>query len=279
MTEFIEIAIKVAAVYLALCVIAYFIQTLFFFHPEKLPETFQFISKYHIPMHEVFITTEDGSKINALHYTIKDSKGVVFYFKGNTRSIKGWGKFSKDFVSKNYDFFMIDYPGFGKSRGKRSEFKIYNNAQYAYKWLCERYPEDKIVIYGRSMGSGFAARIASWNRPKMFIMDSGFYSFYHLAQRYVPILPMKWIIRYKIPSYQFIKSMKCPVFFIHGNKDRLIPYKYSKWLHKLIPERSKLFTIEGGHHNDLPNFAEYHKVLYKILNDEELYEKYNTESS
>ncbi|NNK80722.1 MAG: alpha/beta fold hydrolase [Flavobacteriales bacterium] len=262
------------AVYIGLCFIAYAIQSFFFFHPEKLPESFQFISKYDVPMNEIFIEVGDGSRINALHYHTPGSKGVVFYFKGNTRSIKGWGKFSQDFISKNYDFFMIDYPGFGKSKGKRTESRIYNIAQYSYRWLCEKYPEENIIIYGRSMGSGFAARIASWNRPKMLIMDSGFYSFYHLAQRYVPVLPMKWIIRYKIPTYEFIRSITCPVFFIHGNKDWVIPHRHSVMMNREIPDRSKLFTIEGGKHNNLPSLDIYHDTLNEILNNDSLYEKY-----
>lgn len=262
------------AIYIGLCIFAYTIQAFFFFHPEKLPESFEFISKYHIPMNEIFIDIGDGSRINALHYIKSNSKGVVFYFKGNTRSIKGWGKFSQDFISKDYDFFMIDYPGFGKSKGKRTEARIYNIAQHCYKWLCEKYPEEKIIIYGRSMGSGFAARIASWNRPRMLIMDSSFYSFYHLAQRYVPLLPMKWIIRYKIPTYEFLQSINCPVFFIHGNKDYVIPYKHSVWLNKLIPDRSKLYTIEGGKHNNLPSLPKYHEALNDILNNEDIYKQY-----
>lgn len=267
------------AIYIGICILVYAIQSFFFFHPEKLPQSFQFISKYDIPMNEVFIDVGDGSRINALHYHRPDSKGVVFYFKGNTRSIKGWGKFSKDFISKGYDFFMIDYPGFGKSRGKRTEARIYNIAQFSYKWLCERYPEEKVIIYGRSMGSGFAARIASWNRPRLLIMDSGFYSLYHLAQRYFPLLPMKWIIRYKIPTYEFLRSINCPVFFIHGNRDWVIPYGHSVKMNREIPEQSRLFTVQDGKHNNLPDLPQYHEVLHEILNNEDLYEQHRPKSN
>ena len=110
----------------------------------------------------------------------------------------------------------------------------------------------------------------------MLIMESGFYSFYHLAQRYVPILPVKWIIRYKIPTYQFMKSVDSPVFLIHGNKDYVIPYEHSVRINKDIPNRSKLFTIAGGKHNNLPNDANYHKALYEILNNEDLYNQFNS---
>ena len=97
---------------------------------------------------------EDGGSINGIHFKVPNSKGVVYYFKGNSRSIKGWGKFARDFVSKGYDFFMVDYRGFGKSRGRRTEAILYSDAQHVYKWLTKHYDEEQIIIYGRSMGSG-----------------------------------------------------------------------------------------------------------------------------
>ena len=62
---------------------------------------------------------EDGGKINALYFKVPNSRGVVYYLKGNSKSIKGWGKFAKDFLSNGYDFFMMDYRGFGKSKGRK----------------------------------------------------------------------------------------------------------------------------------------------------------------
>ena len=121
---------------------------------------------------------EDGGTINSVLFRVPNSRGLIYYFKGNSKSIKGWAKFAKDFLGNGYDFFIMDYRGFGKSRGKRSETKLYNDAQHIYKWLTDRYPENKIVIYGRSLGSGIATRVASWNKPRMLILDSPYFSFY-----------------------------------------------------------------------------------------------------
>jgi pimeloyl-ACP methyl ester carboxylesterase len=44
---------------------------------------------------------------------------LILYFHGNTRSIKGWAKYSRDFYRYNYDVVLVDYRGFGKSTGKR----------------------------------------------------------------------------------------------------------------------------------------------------------------
>lgn len=208
----------------------------------------------------------DGGLINAIHFKVPNSRGVIYYLKGNSRSIKGWGKFAKDFVSNGYDFFMMDYRGFGKSRGKRTENILYSDAQMLYKVVSKEYPEESIVIYGRSMGSGIAARIASWNSPKMLILDSPYYSFFHQIRRYGFILPLKLLLRYQIRTDQFVNHIEVPVFILHGTKDRLIPFKHSEWLHKINPEKITLLPIEGGGHNNLPDFPAYHQLLYDILN-------------
>ena len=96
----------VALVYFTICIVAYYVQELFLFHPEKLELDFKYQFEY--PFKEIFLDAEDGAIINGLHFKLPKSKGVVFYFKGNTRSIKGWGKYARDFLSKGYDFYVID---------------------------------------------------------------------------------------------------------------------------------------------------------------------------
>ncbi len=257
--------------YIFLCVTFYFTQHFFFFRPEILPHNFAY--KYEFPFEEVHFDMEDGGVINGLIFKVPNSKGVVFYFKGNSRSIKGWAKFARDFVSKGYDFFMIDYRGFGKSTGKRSERILYNDGQHVYKWLTEQYTEKEIIIYGRSLGSGIATRIASWNKPRMLILDSPYFSFYYQIRRFAFILPIQWLLRYQIRTDQFIKKVDCPVFILHGTKDRLIPINQSKKLKQLAPQKIELFEIEGGGHNNLPDYAIYHDYLYDILNDDSLYDR------
>lgn len=257
--------ILAAAVYGSACLVFYFLQDYFFFRPEILPQHFEY--KYPFPFTEVNFEMEDGGAINGVHFKVPNSKGVVFYLKGNSRSIKGWGKFARDFVGKGYDFFMFDYRGFGKSSGSRTETTLYNDAQTVYKWLSTQFPEDRIVVYGRSLGSGIAARIASWNKPQMLILDSPYFSFLYQIRRYAFWMPLRRLLRYQMRTDQFIRKITCPVFILHGNKDRLISYEQSVMLKKLSPERCVLLTIPNGRHNDLPEFAEYHEYLYDILNE------------
>jgi pimeloyl-ACP methyl ester carboxylesterase len=67
---------------------------------------------------------------------------------------------------------LVDYRGFGKSTGKRGEKDMLNDMQYVYTCLLEKYPEQHIIVYGRSIGSGFATKIASDNNPRYLILDA-----------------------------------------------------------------------------------------------------------
>ncbi len=254
--------------YVALCAVFYFGQDLFFFRPERLPKWFTY--KYPFPFTEVNFDMEDGGVVNALHFQVPNSKGVVFYIKGNSRSIKGWGKFAKDFVGKGFDFFILDYRGFGKSHGKRTEEILFSDLQQVYKWLDNRYEEDRIVLYGRSLGSGLAARIASWNSPRMLMLDCPYYSFLHHIRRFVFWMPVGLLLRYHIRTDRFIKKVQCPVYILHGTKDRLISFRQSQQLQALHPSNITLYPIEGAGHNNLPDFPLYHDLLYDILHEEHL---------
>jgi pimeloyl-ACP methyl ester carboxylesterase len=250
-------------IYTGLCVLVYFVQHWFFFRPEILAAHFTY--QYPFPFEEINFDMPDGGRINAIYFSVPNSRGVIYYLKGNSRSIKGWGKFAKDFVSNGYDFFMMDYRGFGKSRGKRTQKKLFDDACHLYNWLRKRYDETRIVIYGRSFGSGIAAYVASRYNPRLLILDSPYYSFIYNAKRYACFLPLKWIMRYDLRTDLYLNDVQCPVHIIHGTYDRLIPFHQSRMLKEKYPDKINLHPIEKGGHNNLPEYAEFHELLYNIL--------------
>ncbi len=259
----------VLAGYVVLCLVAYWIQERFIFKPEKLHK--DFVYKYDGPFKEITFQIDQKSTINGLlFYTEEKTKrGLVMYFHGNTRSVKGWSKYAKDFLRHGYDVIMIDYRGFGKSIGHRTEENLKRDSQFVFdKMRFEyKYPQNQIVIYGRSLGSGFAAKLASNNNCKMLILDAPYYSFSQLTNRFLFFLPVSIILRFKIRTDQWIKYVRNPIYIIHGTKDILIPFSSSVRLAKVVPLNTQLVSIIGGGHNDLPSFEEYHRVLGDILLD------------
>jgi len=246
-----------------LSVVAYLLQDKFIFKPEKLSQNFQF--KYDAPFKELNFDVAPGVRINGLHFFREDSKGIILYFHGNTRSIKGWAKYARDFYRYNYDVVLVDYRGFGKSTGKRAEEKMMQDMQFVYESLAGDYGEENLIVYGRSLGSGFAAKLASDNNPRYLILDAPYYNFKKVVERFLPFLPLQIVLRYHLRTDKWIPKIKCHIYIIHGTKDWLIPIKHSEALQKLSPRKITLIRIHGGGHNNLTKFDEYHNFIRDIL--------------
>lgn len=268
--------LSLAVVYLIISAFVYFFQDRFLFKPEKLSPEFTF--EYdNLQYDEYLLDVKPGVALSVLRFHARIPRGVVLYLKGNTRSIKGWGKFAIDFIRYQYDVIMVDYRGFGKSTGRRSQQGIKNDLQLVYDKIKEQVPERFIVLYGRSMGSGFATKLASTNHPKMLILDAPYYSMSKATGRYLPFLPMTWLLKFPIPNYKWIKYVQCPIHIIHGTEDKLIPFKSSVKLAGINSSLTQLHPIIGGGHNNLHTFMAYHDTLGRIFMDTDL--EIDTENS
>lgn len=244
-------------------VLIYFLQDKLIFKPEKLNK--EFLYKYDIPFTELFFDVEPGVSINGLHFYRDKPLGLILYFHGNSRSIKGWAKYAKDFYRYGYDVVLVDYRGFGKSTGKKDEKKMLMDMQFVYERLLEQYNEHHIIVYGRSLGSGFATKLAAENHPRYLILDSPYFSFLKVVERFLPFLPVRWVMRYHFRTDRWIRRVNCHTYIIHGTRDWLIPINHSIKLQKINPSKITLIRIPGGRHNNLPSFPEYHNFVRDIL--------------
>lgn len=249
--------------YVVAAIVIYLVQEKIIFKPEKLPQDFEY--KYDAPFEELFFNVAPGVVINGLHFYVTNPKGLILYFHGNSRSIKGWAKYAKDFYRYGYDVVLVDYRGFGKSTGKRSEDEMLNDMQFVYEALAKKYPEEHLLVYGRSMGSGFASKVAADNNPRYLILDAPYYSFKKVVERFTPIFPHKFLLRFHLRTDLWINKVECHTYIIHGTKDWLIPISHSKKLQQLNPHKITLIEIEKGGHNNLPSFYEYHNFIRDIL--------------
>ena len=133
--------------------------------------------------------------------------------------------------------------------------------------MKKKVDEKYIILYGRSLGSGFATKLASMNNPRKLILDAPYYSLTKVTARYAPFMPLSILMKYPMPTYKWLKYVQCPIYIIHGTNDKLIPFKTSVKLSKICPKLTRLYTVIGGGHKDLNNFESYHKMLAEILND------------
>lgn len=161
---------------------------------------------------------------------------------------------------------MIDYPGFGKSTGEFSELMLYNWALTFYKLARSRFSTDSIILYGKSMGSGIAAQLASIRDCRYLILETPYYNMPSIIDNYFPIYPVNNIIRYKLPTWQYLQHVTAPVTIFHGTGDWIIPYRNAKRLKPFLKPTDQFITIEGASHNDLYDFKPVIKKLDSLLN-------------
>src|SRR4051794_7409704 len=214
----------VVIVYCCIGIAIYYLQDAFLLHPIKVPQNEQYSSE--IPFKEVNIAYDKDININIVQFSSATStpKGVILYFHGNKNNIKRYERFVPNLTKHGYEVWMIDYPGFGKSTGNFSEALVYEWSLLMYKLARKKYTPDSIIIYGKSLGSGIGTQLASVRDCKMLILETPYYSMTSLAGTYLWMYPTHWIIRYKIPTGEYLKKVTAPVIFFHGTDDGVIPY-------------------------------------------------------
>ena len=233
------------------------------FFPEKLSHKYEF--RFETPFEELHYQTNDGETINALLFTTSLPKGIVYYHHGNAGSLENWGKRAVDFVSRGYNVLMYDYRGYGKSTGKiKNEKKLYNDAVMLYEKLLEDYDENQIILYGMSLGTGIAAKLAYDNSPQMLLLETPYYNFYDVSKYHYPYLPNSILLHYQFKTNKFLPHINAPIYLFHGTEDETVPYNSSERLVGLS-DKVKLITIPNGSHNNLNTFDKYHEELDNIL--------------
>lgn len=267
MKTFRKVLIYIVLIYVLLIAVAIIFQEKFLFRNTKIPMDYQY--EFKEIFEEMWFEPEVNVKINALYFKTDSTKrkGLIVYFHGNADNLKRWGEYAIDFTKNNYDILMIDYRQFGKSTGELSEKALHTDARYVYGWAKKRFPEDQIIIFGRSLGTGIAARLASENKPKMLLLETPYYSLSDVGMSYFPLIPYNLMMKYQFRTDLFIKQVRCKIHLFHGTKDEIVPYKSSLKLAELLNKKPSeiLTTIPDGKHKNLRGFQEYHRALDSLL--------------
>lgn len=234
------------------------------FYPTPLPPDHQFV--FDVPFEEVTIPV-DGAEINALHFRQANPRGLIFFLHGNGGNLESWASDIDFYKRVNYDLFILDYRGYGKSTGSiQSETQLHADVRAAWNTVAALYQEKPIVIYGRSLGTALAAKLAVDVSPALLVLVSPFSSMIAMGRQEYPFLP-EWLLRYPFRTDKLVADIRSPTVFVHGDEDRLIPIAHTHELMGLANTDAKLLLIEGAGHNDIHRFTSYLDGLTTELPD------------
>ena len=234
-----------------------FIEKGLIFHPGKSNDTAT-PDIYGIEYDDVIFQTEDGLNLHGWFIPGKKSSPdedlhTLLWFHGNAGNINhrlGNIKMLHERVPVNV--FIIDYRQYGRSEGKISEKGTYIDAGAALAHLHSRKEinQEKIIFFGRSLGSAVAVELALKEKCRALILETPFTSILEMGKKLYPFLPVSLLLKTKYDSLSKIRNIKVPILIMHGDKDDLVPFEHGKRLYDMANEPKEFYTIPGAGHND-----------------------------
>jgi fermentation-respiration switch protein FrsA (DUF1100 family) len=213
--------------------------------------------------HETFAAS-DGTRLSGWWLPAAgEAKGTVVQFHGNALNMSNHVGFLEWLPAAGYNLFVFDYRGYGRSEGKISRKGLVRDGVAAIDFAAAKSPDTPLFVWGQSLGGTVALQsmLRSNSPVRAAIIDSTFISYGRIAADNLKRLPW-WLIWLRplrplfvsggLDADDALREMKpLPLFFIHGDHDRVIPYPHSQHLHKLAPGPNKhLWIIPGAGHCD-----------------------------
>ncbi len=253
----------ISVLYFFTCVGLYFFQEKLIFFPEKLNNNYEF--KFDQNFVELYFNTKDGNFLNGLLFKSVKAKGLVFYLHGNAGALDSWGSIAKVYTDLNYDIFILDYRGYGKSEGEIiNQQQLFEDNQLVYNTLKKEYSEENIIILGYSIGTGLASKLASNNNAQHLILQAPYYNLIDIVKQNFSYIP-SFILKYKFMTNEYLKKCKMPITIFHGDSDTVISYESSLKLKEEFKDRIHLITLKNQGHNGITYNKVYNKELITIL--------------
>jgi pimeloyl-ACP methyl ester carboxylesterase len=240
--------------YAGLLAALYFGQERLLFPATPLPADYQF--QFDQRFEEIRIPVSGGS-LDALLFRQPAPRGLVFYLHGNRGDLNTWTA-GLDFYRRiNYDLFILDYRGYGKSTGTiESEEQLHADVRAAWDVVSPRYRDLPIVIFGRSLGTGFAALLARDVHPALLVLVTPFANMAAAAKRRYPLAP-EFLLKYPLRTDAVIGDVTSPVLLVAGTQDRLTPLADSLQLQSLTRAPVELLVVDGAGHVNIHRYPAY----------------------
>lgn len=265
MTIIRRLGILVAALYLTACAALYVEQESMLFPGYFAPPmTEHWKPKTTYPYEEMRIHSKKGLLYGLLWHA-PNAKGTVLYSHGNGENIEFSQKFVPLFIKRGYNVLIWDYRGYGLSTGELGgQESLLLDAESVYQWLSNRKDTGSIVLYGRSLGTGFAVYLANKHPGHKVLLEAAYDSLTSVAQDHYPMFPAMLILKYQMPSVEWAKNIPTKIYMIHGTNDQEIPIDHPKALSKAALNAS-LTIVKGLGHNGLSYTRQYAEWLTDAL--------------
>ncbi|MHA1598090.1 MAG: alpha/beta hydrolase [Alphaproteobacteria bacterium] len=218
-------------------------------------------------MQPVRTVTSDGLELLSWYRAATPGKPTLVLFQGNAGNIQHRGTKVRQFLDAGNGVMLVGYRGYGGNPGSPSEQGLYADARAALDYLENTgVAADRVVLYGESLGSGVAVKLAAeWADKAMpvagLVLESPFSSVVDSAAFYYPYIPVGWLLKDRFESTAIIADVAAPVMVIHGERDEVTPVRFGRKLFEAAVQPKQAHWIRDAGHNDLADYGLQDLVL------------------
>ena len=205
----------------------------------------------------VRLLTGDGLSLLAWFLPPAEPGGfVVLYLHGNGGHIGHRAERLRKFSAVGWGALLLEYRGYGGNPGAPSEVGLVLDAQAGLAALQDRgVGPEQTLLWGESLGSNLAARLAVGRDFAAVLLESPFTSVASLASRQYPFVPVDFLLKDRFDTLSCISAVRSPVLFLQGGRDRLVPPAMGRTLFAAVTAPKELWVAPEADHNDLGMFG------------------------
>jgi uncharacterized protein len=201
---------------------------------------------------EKVLNTPDGARVLAWYGKARPGQPTLLYFHGNGGSLLERVERVRRFMGAGWGIYIMTYRGYGGSSGFPSEAANLADAGLAYDDVtAQGVTADKLFLYGESLGTSIAARIALDRPAAGLVLEAPFTSAVAVGARAYPYLPVALLLKDRYETDAYIARVRVPLLILHGERDRTIPVAMGRKLYGLARAPKRLETFPHGGHSDL----------------------------
>lgn len=215
--------------------------------------------------------------LGGLFFTKDPALPTMLLFHGNGEIVHDYVHAAGDYMACGVNLAVVDYRGYGFSDGSPSFGALLEDSRLVYDWLrgwlSRRGYDDRIFVFGRSLGSACAANIGA-GRPtglRGVVFESGFGDLFDIMNRLFQVGLLMGITRDRVSRWSndtLVMQFTCPVLIIHGTEDHIIPVIQANVLYDSVPTSTfkRKVIIDGAGHNDILMWAsEYFPPIQEFV--------------
>lgn len=207
---------------------------------------------------EIALLTPDGERLIAWHGAAADGQPTLLYFHGQSGNLARRAERIRFYQAAGLGVLMLGYRGSSGSTGLPSEAANVADAKLCRDWLVEHgVPAESIVVYGESLGTGVAARLAAETSVGGVILDSPFTSLVEVAVARHPWLPVEPFVLDRYETIKIVDKIEAPILVLHCEQDPIVPVAMGYRVYEAASEPKRIATFAEGRHLNHTQFGSF----------------------